>query len=67
MKSASKPTQISQYEMTLGGGSWTTLAIPGGTGVVVTPDTPTAGIDQVVVTVPKGSNTKLFGHLQVVK
>ncbi len=44
---------------------WTPLAIPGGTGVVVTDIG--GGIDEVVVTVPRGSNTNLFGRLAVTK
>ncbi len=60
-------TQVFGSSTTLGAGSWTSLAIPGGAGVAVTPDTPTPGIDQVIITVPKAGNTKLFGRLQVVK
>ena len=60
-------SQVFESSTTLGAGSWAPLAIPGGAGVAITPDTPTAGIDQVVVTVPKAGNTKLFGRLQVVK
>ena len=60
-------TQVFESSTTLGAGSWTPLAIPGGAGVVVTPDTPIAGINQVVITVPKAGNTRLFGRLQVVK
>ena len=58
-------TQTFEYGNDLIG--WTPLAIPGGSGVVVTPDTPSSGIEQVVITVPKGTNTKLFGRLQVTK
>jgi autotransporter-associated beta strand protein len=60
-------TQVFESSTTLGAGSWTSLAIPGGAGVAVTPNTPSPGIDQVVITVPKVGNTKLFGRLQVVK
>ena len=59
--------QTFESSTTLGAGSWTPVAIPGGSGVVVTPDTPSAGIDKVEITVAKGANTKLFGRLQVVK
>ena len=44
---------------------WTPLAIPGGTGVVVTDIG--GGMDEVVVTVPRGFNTTLFGRLAVTK
>ena len=60
-------TQNFEYSTTLGAGSWTPVAIPGGAGVTVTPDTPSAGIDKVEIIVAKGANTKLFGRLQVVK
>lgn len=56
-------TQSFQFGNDLGG--WTTLAIPGGAGVVVTDQG--GGIDQVVVTVPKNSATELFGRLRVEK
>ena len=56
-------TQTFEYSDNLTG--WTPLAIPGGTGVVVTDIG--GGIDEVVVTVPIGSNTKLFGRLAVTK
>jgi uncharacterized repeat protein (TIGR02543 family) len=62
---ATGTTQSFEYGNDLIG--WTPLAIPGGSGVVVTPDTPSSGIEQVVITVPKGTNTKLFGRLQVTK
>jgi autotransporter-associated beta strand protein len=64
---ATGTTQTFEYSTTLGAGSWTPVAIPGGAGVVVTPDTPGAGIDKVEITVAKGAETKLFGRLQVVK
>ena len=64
---ATGTTQTFEYSTTLGAGSWTQVAIPGGSGVVVTPNTPSAGIDKVEITVAKGANTKLFGRLQVLK
>ena len=57
-------TQTFEYSTTLGAGSWTPVAIPG-SGVTVSPNTPSAGIDQVQIIVAKGANTKLFGRLQV--
>lgn len=44
-------------------GTWTPVAIPGGSGVTVTDQG--GGIEKVEVTVSKGANTKLFGRLQV--
>ena len=62
---ATGTTQTFEYGTDLTG--WTPVAISGGPGVVVTPNTPSAGIDKVEITVAKGANTKLFGRLQVVK
>lgn len=58
-----------QYGTTLNAGSWTSLAIGEDTGssdsgVVITGGDPT---DSIVVTIPKGANTKLFGRLRAVK
>ena len=64
---ATGTTQTFEYSTTLGAGSWTPVAIPGGSGVSVTPNTPSAGIDKVEIIVAKDANTKLFGRLQVVK
>ena len=61
--STTDTTQTFEYSDNLTG--WNTLAIPGGTGVVVTDIG--GGIDEVVVTVPRGSNTTLFGRLAVTK
>ena len=60
---ATGTTQTFQYSPDLGATSWTDLAIPGGAGVVV--GDPVDGIEQVQITVPKGTNTKLFGRLKV--
>ncbi len=62
---ATGTTQTFEYSTTLGAGSWTPVAIPGGAGVSVTDQG--AGIDKVEITVAKGAETKLFGRLQVVK
>ena len=59
---ATGTTQTFQYGDNLVG--WTNVPIVNGGQVAITTS---AGIDSVVVTVPKGSNTKLFGRLQVVK
>ena len=63
--STTDTTQVFQYGSDLSG--WTDLAIPGGAGVVVTPDTPSAGIDKVEVTIDRTGNPKLFGRLKVVQ
>jgi hypothetical protein len=60
---ATDTTQSFQYSSDLGATPWTELAIPGGAGVVV--GDPFDGIEQVQITVPKGTNTKLFGRLKV--
>jgi len=64
---ATGTTQTFGYSTTLDTGSWTPIAIPGGSGVSITPNDPSAGFDKVEITVAKGANTKLFGRLQVVK
>jgi hypothetical protein len=58
-------TQNIEYGSTLSG--WTSVAIPGGAGVTVTPNNPSAGLETVEITVAKGANTKLFGRLKVAK
>ncbi len=60
---ATGTTQIFQYGNSLSG--WTDVPVIDGGIVSIT--SPEAGIEQVVVTVAKGANTKLFGRLQVVK
>jgi autotransporter-associated beta strand protein len=61
--STTDTTQIFQHATDLS--DWTPVAIPGGAGVTVTPDTPSLGIDKVEISVVKGANTKLFGRLKV--
>jgi autotransporter-associated beta strand protein len=58
-------TQVFQYNEDLGA-TWTEIPIPAASAgaVVITPDTPEAGVDQVVVSIPKGSSPKLFGRLK---
>ncbi len=63
--SAADTTQIFQYGTNLS--SWIDVTIPGGSGVMVTPDTPSPGIDKIEISVVKSPNTKLFGRLQVIK
>ena len=59
--SASSTTQTFEYGSDLSG--WTSLAIPGGAGVVITDQGD--GIDLVEITVAKGDASKLFGRLKV--
>jgi fibronectin-binding autotransporter adhesin len=61
--STTDTAQIFQYATDLN--VWTPVAIPGGAGVTVTPDTPSLGIDKVEISVVKGANPKLFGRLKV--
>jgi fibronectin-binding autotransporter adhesin len=63
--SAVDTTQIFQYGTNLS--SWTGVVIPAGSGVTVTPNTPSSGIDKIDISVVKSPNTKLFGRLQVIK
>ena len=63
---ATGTTQVFQYSPDLGVTPWIPVAIPG-SGVTVTPNDPSPGIDKVEIIVAKGANTKLFGRLQVVK
>jgi len=58
-------TQTFEYCSNLS--DWTPVAIPGGAGVAITPDTPGAGIDKVEISVLKGTHTKLFGRLKVTR
>ena len=60
---ATDTTQTFQYGSNLIG--WTDVPVIDGGMVSIT--SPEAGIEQVVITVPKATNTKLFGRLQVVK
>ena len=60
---ATGTTQTFQYGNNLSG--WTDVPVIDGGIVSIT--SPEAGIEQVVITVAKGVETKLFGRLQVVK
>lgn len=62
---ASNATQTFEYSTSLAADSWTPIAIPGGEGVVVSPAAD--GIETVQITLPKASNTGLFGRLKVTK
>jgi autotransporter-associated beta strand protein len=60
---ATEVTQTFQYGSDLSG--WTNVPlVPGGMVAITSPE---SGIEQVVVTVPKGSNALLFGRIQIVK
>ena len=69
-KSASKDdtTQVFQYNSDLSS-TWTNVTIPttSNGSVAITADTPSAGIERVVVTVPKNGATTVFGRLSVTK
>jgi len=62
-ETASVTTQLFQYGSDLSG--WNDVAISHSSQVNIAADTPTTGVDQVTVTIPKGTNTKLFGRLAV--
>ena len=65
--SASDTTQVFEYGSDLFTWAPPVPIIAGTTGTVtvaITANTPTTGMDEVVVTVPKGAYTKLFGRLQ---
>jgi autotransporter-associated beta strand protein len=63
--SAADTTQTFQYGSDLSG--WTEVSLTDGGMIAITPDTPDAGIDEVLVTVPKNGNPSLFGRLKVSK
>jgi hypothetical protein len=47
--------------------TWTDVSIGAGTSGVVTVNENGAAADGIIVTIPKGVNTKLFGRLKVVR
>ncbi len=63
--STADTTQVFQYGSDLSG--WTEVPLSSGGMVSITPDTPAAGIDEVIVTVPQNGNPSLFGRLKVSK
>ena len=58
-------TQTFQYGSNLR--DWTDVPITNGGMVTITANTPSLGIDEVIVTVPQAANTKLFGRLNAIK
>jgi autotransporter-associated beta strand protein len=60
---ATGTTQTFEYSTDLDG--WTSVAIPGGSGVTVSDQG--GGIDKVEISVAKDTNSSLFGRLKVVK
>jgi hypothetical protein len=62
-ESANDTTQVFQYGADLTG--WTDVAITGTPGAEVTLGTPSGGLQSVTVTIPKDSNTSMFGRLKV--
>ena len=55
-------TQVFQYGNDLT--HWTDVPLLSGGIVSIAPNTPSAGIDEIVITVPKGDDNKLFGRLK---
>jgi autotransporter-associated beta strand protein len=62
-ESANDTTQVFQYGSDLTG--WTDVNITAPTAAEVTLGTPVGDLQSVTVTIPKGSNTSLFGRLKV--
>ena len=60
---ATGTTQAFQYGSSLS--DWTDVAIPGGAGVSLTPNNPSAGIDTITITIPQPSQSRIFGRLKV--
>ncbi|MCX6877034.1 MAG: autotransporter-associated beta strand repeat-containing protein [Verrucomicrobia bacterium] len=63
--STADTSQTFQYGSDLSG--WTEVALTHVGMVSITPNTPAAGIDEVIVTVPKNGSPALFGRLKVSK
>lgn len=63
--SADDTTQVFEYSTELS--TWTSVNITGTPGSEVTFGTPSGGVQTVTVTIPKGTETKLFGRLKVSK
>jgi autotransporter-associated beta strand protein len=55
-------TQVFQHSNNLSG--WTDVPIVAGGIVAIQPDTPQAGTDTVTITLPEGSNPRIFGRLK---
>lgn len=64
-ESAADTEQVFQYGSDLAG--WTPLNITAPTAPQVTVGTPSAGLQTVTITIPKGANTSLFGRIKAVK
>jgi autotransporter-associated beta strand protein len=56
-------TQVFQYGTDLSG--WTDVPIVAGGMVAIQPDTPQVGTDTVTITVPEGTQPRIFGRLKV--
>lgn len=63
--SADDTTQVFEYSTELS--TWTSVNITGTPGGEVAFGTPSGGVQTVTVTIPKGTETKLFGRLKVSK
>ena len=62
---ATGTTQVFQYGSDLS--TWTDVPVTAGGVVAITQNNPVEGIDRVVITISKDTNTKLFGRLKVTK
>lgn len=64
-ESKNDTTQTFQSNNDLGN-TWAETLIPATSAgnVIITPNTPSIGIEQIQITVPKGANVKLFGRLE---
>ena len=63
--STADTAQVFQYGSNLSG--WTPVPVVNGGQVAISPNTPSSGIDEVVITIPKGANATLFGRISVTK
>ncbi len=60
--SANDTTQVFQHGSSIA--EWTNIPIVPSASVAILPNTPSAGLQQVTVTIPKGSNARIFGRLK---
>jgi autotransporter-associated beta strand protein len=65
IESAEDTIQVFEYSTNLNG--WTPVNITGTAGASVSFGTPSAGLQTVTVTIPKGNESKMFGRLKVTK
>ena len=63
--STTDTTQVFQHGTDLSG--WTDVPVVAGGMVAIQPDTPQAGTDTVTITVPAGTEPRIFGRLKVLR